>query len=495
LGEVCNGYPLLVKTHPVRGKEFDELDKAVRSGWPIGKRERVESEAYEYLTWCSHWCRARVEERARRLAAELADGLSNALLDIERELLEYAGILARLQTELLKRAKEWSQKATSTENIGELLYNPNVLRALEVKISERQGDQYDSSVVAQRALQRLGKTLRELRIDEAPKLISALIEAAREAIGDLDEGMLQDTRFAAYDLLSAQFGDNNALDQTLRRTTESGAPFVRLNPTPPGGYWVQGNDLLEIRGAGLRGGDTPPDQDQDRERVRVIESLKRIGWSHANEIQTIDDSSQIVLFQESGGFPLRALQGIEDMKREYEEHYKQGGAPLHIVRDEMVERYPDILPPRSEDLDRALTIQTVGIPLGYIAQSDFQHPDGSNRTIRLYAYLREIPELARKRPVQIGETVESVGMKLAYDPKLLSEIEQTIDTAMNTATEEQKKEFAMKLHQHLDEVKERLSKESAGADPTNMPAYQREEDRVRQFMKEYGLRVVSAESK
>jgi hypothetical protein len=192
---------------------------------------------------------------------------------------------------------------------------------------------------------------------------------------------------------------------------------------------------------------------------------------------------------------LRDLQGIEEMRLAYEEHRKQGGAPLHIARDEMAGHYPDILPPRPEDLDRALTIQTVGIPLGFIAPSDFQHPDGSQRTIRLYAYLRKIQELDDQQTEQIGETVESVGMKLAYNPKLLSEIEKTIDAAMETATEKQKREFAMRLRQHLDEVKERLSKESAGADPTNMPAYQRERDRVLQFMRKHKLSVASADSK
>lgn len=467
-------------------KELDELDAAVRSAWPLGKRERIEAEAYDYLTWCAHWCRARVEERARRLATDLADRLNNALLDIERELLDYARLVARLQTELLRYAREWSQKAARTENIGKLLYDPIVLRALEAKISERQGDQYDPSVVAQKALEKVGKTLRELRQDEVPQLISALMEAAKDAIGNLEESMLQDTRFAAYDLLSAQLGDNNALDQTLRRTIESGAPFVMLNSTPPGGYWVEGNDLLEIRGAGLRGGYNP--NDQDHERRRVIESLRRLGWNPTNEVQLIDDSSQIVFFQECGGFPLRGLQGIEEIKLAYEEHRKHGGPPLHIIRDEMVERYPDILPPSTENLKRAQMIQSIGIPLGFVVLSDFPHPDGSGRTIRLYAYLRKIVELGKQRPVPIGETVESVGMKLAYTPELSAEIEKEIDAAMAQATDEQKEKIALKLSQYLDEVKEKLHSQGA-ADPTNVPAYQREEDRVLEFMKKHEIKV------
>jgi hypothetical protein len=83
---------------------------------------------------------------------------------------------------------------------------------------------------------------------------------------------------------------------------------------PPGGYWVPGNDLLTIKGAGLRGGYIPPDQDQDHERARAIERLRRVDWNPEDELQSIDDSSQIMFFQECGGFPLRALQGIEEMR-------------------------------------------------------------------------------------------------------------------------------------------------------------------------------------
>jgi hypothetical protein len=466
------------------GQELKELDSAVRSPWPFGKRERVEAQAYEYLTWCAHWCRARVEERARRIAAELTNSLDSALRDMEREILEHARVLARLQAELLKRAREWSQKAISTENIGKLLYDPNIMRALETKVAELQGDKYDPDMVAQKALEKLEKKLWEVREDEVQQLIDALMAAAKEAVGDLEEEKIQETRFAAYDLLSALTSDDKTLDQVLTRTIESGAPFVRLNPNPPGGPW---GPLLTIRGAGLRGGYNP--NDQDRERVRIIESLRRVGWNPANDIKPINDSSQIVFFQECGGFPLRALQGIQEMKRAYEEHQKQGGPPLHIVRDELAERYPDIIPPGQNELNRALTIQSVAIPLGFITLERFPHPDGTGRTLELYAYKRELKNLGEFELIPLGPTPESIGIKLAYDPKLLEEIEQTIEETMQSATPEQKTEYAIKLRKYLDEFKERLRTYAGGADPTTMPAYTQERNRIQQFMQRYGLSI------
>lgn len=41
----------------------------------------------------------------------------------------------------------------------------------------------------------------------------------------------------------------------------------------------------------------------------------------------------------------------------------------------------------------------------------------------------------------------------------------------------------------LDVRKEKLREEAAGADPTTLPAYQRERDRVVEFMRKHQLRM------
>ena len=140
-----------------------------------------------------------------------------------------------------------------------------------------------------------------------------------------------------------------------------------------------------------------------------------------------------------------------------------------------------------ETLKRALMIRTVSIPLDLIAPRDFPHPDGSGRTLRHYAYLRYIPELNERQPMPLGETVESVGLELAYNPELLGEIEKAIDAAVAAATEAQKAEYASKLRQYLDAYKEKLRIEAAGVDPTALSAYQRERDRVVEFIRKHKL--------
>ena len=101
-----------------------------------------------------------------------------------------------------------------------------------------------------------------------------------------------------------------------------------------------------------------------------------------------------MFFQEFGGFPLRALQGVREMKEAYDQHRSQANkAPLHIVTDEMAERYPDLFPPQLALLERARLAQSVGIPLGFIAQRDFPMPNGKGAVDRQYAFLRRIQEL------------------------------------------------------------------------------------------------------
>jgi hypothetical protein len=104
-----------------------------------------------------------------------------------------------------------------------------------------------------------------------------------------------------------------------------------------------------------------------------------------------------------------------------------------------------------------------------------------------YAYLRHIPELNERQPVALGETVASVGLELAYNPELLGEIEKAVNATVAAATEVQKVEYAGKLRQQLDASKEKLQEEAAGADPTTLPAYQRERDRVVEFMRKHRL--------
>jgi hypothetical protein len=112
---------------------------------------------------------------------------------------------------------------------------------------------------------------------------------------------------------------------------------------------------------------------------------------------------------------------------------------------------------------------------------------GSGQTLRRYAYLRHIPELNEQQPVPLGETAESVGLELAYDAELLGEIEKAVDAAVAALPEAQKAEYAGKLRQHLDASKEKLQEEAAGADPTTLPTYQRERDRVLEFIRKHHL--------
>jgi hypothetical protein len=65
------------------GQEYQELDEVIAEN-PLRARflkgeDRMRLQAEAYMNWCAHWCRARVEERSRRLASELCESLLNEL--------------------------------------------------------------------------------------------------------------------------------------------------------------------------------------------------------------------------------------------------------------------------------------------------------------------------------------------------------------------------------------------------------------------------------
>lgn len=347
-------------------KDLTSLDEAVRK-WPcFGKTKKVRELAYQYLQSCAHWCRAKVEERARREAGELLELVIQFLGELEAELLSHAATLARLEGEITQQLQAWKQKAMQSQNVGILLYDDTLLEKVEAKLNQRRGDQYSAPLVGQSALKAFGKNLRELRREEVPVLMAKLVHAAQEAVGDLAESGLEDPDFAAHARLSATHTGDDTLDSSIREVIRKSAPYIRLTPVEDGG-WNEGSDLVSIEGVGLRGGG-PKENDPDKDHARVIASLERSGWNVREAVRPVDDAGQIMFFKECCGFPLRALAGISEMKEAYLQHRQQPNSPpLHIVADEMADRFPDLYPPEMELLERARTMQSVAIPLGFIA--------------------------------------------------------------------------------------------------------------------------------
>jgi|GEM_PF-2021731 len=470
-------------------KDLDRLDEAVKKWQFFNKTKAVRELAYQYLQSCSHWCRAKVEERSRREAAELIESIIECAVQLEDELLRYAATLAHVEGALNQQLRDGHQRAMDKQNVGVLLFDEVLLAKVEAKLRERRGDQFSPVLVGQNALRAMGKSLRELRRDEVPALIGKLKEAAHEAVGDLTETGSEDTDFAAHDLLSAVHTQDDTLDGVIREVIRKSSPYVRLTAAVEDGGWNEGSDLLTIDGAGLRGGG-PKDSDPDKDHERVIASLERTGWNVRDGVQPVEEPGQVMFFQECGGFPLRALEGIAEMKAAYEQHRQQPNSPpLHIVSDEMASVFPDLYPPEPELLERARVMQSVALPLGFIAQREFPTQTGNRLPQRLYAFLRPIKELGEEQPIQLGATVEAVGMKLANDTALLAELEQVVEGMMRGTTAADRAKFAGLLSQYLRRKQEDIRAANGGLEPQNDPAYQAEQGRVVAFMQRHNLRV------
>lgn len=475
------------------GQEFAEVHSVVAEILPVyllGGIHRLRAEAYEYLTWCAHWCRGRTEERGRRLAADLCQRLADTLVDSEQWILDTAGKLALAQTELLQKAQSCAKRIEATERVGQLLFSPALVDVLEQRICELRGDAYDPAAVGSAALKKLDTDLGRLSSVDAEKLAEALIESAGEAIGSLAEEDLAETRFAAYDILTAESPDSASLNRRIADAIEVGAPFVRLSEAPPGGFWQSGDrfpsGLLETRGVALRGGYQPEGGDIDR--FKVCKAIASAGWDPKNDVCPISKGEQIVFVQECGGFPLRALADIELMEKAYENHRKvKQNTPLHIWRDELAARLPDIMPPLTEDLDNALQLQAVARALGLVAERDFPNPDGSGRALRQFAFLRHEDLTNESTPVPLGDTAEASVMRLAYDPDLAKLVKDALDKLIARATADEKAAIKDRLLAFLNERKVQI----AAAEPTVSvdanPHYQKERDRLTSFIRDNNL--------
>ncbi len=467
-------------------KDLQHLKEVLKSlTW--NKRKAVSDAAYRYLKRGAMWCRARIEQRARREAGELMEEMIRYLNGLEAELIGHATLLAELEDTLVKDTLAWNQKATQDGNVGTWLYDAAMLERLDAKLQELRGDQYSGGAVARKALDAIGGSLRGLKKEDLEKVLKSLLHAGQEAIGDLDERGLEDTQFAAHDLLSAAYRSDDALDAVLREVIRKSKPYVRLLPAVADGGWTEGSFLKEVTAAGLRGGGIK-ENDPDPDHARVIESLARNEWNVQDAMRPVEDSTQLLMFQECGGFPLRAILGVSEMKAAYDQHRGQlNTPPLHISKDAIAECYPDLFPPRPELLDRARIVQTVAIPLGFVSKRDFPSLNGNGKPNRQYAFLRLIAELGEVQPIPVGRTVESVGLKLAGNLDLLAEIERAIGAALDTATGADKAKYASQLRQHLAQKKEAIKDSVVGIDAESAPAYQAERDRVVAFMRKYGL--------
>jgi hypothetical protein len=469
---------------PRIGEELGYLKKAVDGLNPIGKRAAVNKRAYQYLAFCCHWCRARIEERSRRLAVELLNSLDSALQDLDRELSEHARVLASVQTGLLRHLRELYQKAGREEVIGESLYSPKLLGILEKKVMERQGDKYNAIAVAQAALQRLGKTIRDIKKEEIPQFITELVNEAAKAIGSLDESTLNDTQFAAYDLLAAQYSDDRMLEQVLAQTIAKSEPFIKLDFTMCGDTYQVGS-LRNSYGIAIHGGMV--EHDPDPERARINSCIKHVWSQPVLSVADTRDSSQIIFFQECGNFPLRAIPGMVEWKSLYDQQRADANhPPLHIMKDETAELLPDVFP-QGEKVAEALTLKSAGICLGVIVIRDFQH---GRETVQLYSFSERSEITGKITPIRIGPSEESIVMKLVSNEELARKVDQALAQLIQSASPEQKAEYAVKLVRHLDDFQAEVAKHlPPQVEPATAPEVQAESKRIESFMQKHGLRI------
>lgn len=464
-------------------KELEDVKKEKSSIFSGDAKMRAEAE--EFLSWCSLWCRAKVETRGRLLAAELCEELVAWIDNQIGNRSKLLNILERVQSKLAQLGKEWYQKAANQKCLGLLLWDERILGVLDEKLRSLRGERYKPDAVGKAALARLNLTLTQLDSADPEALADALLDEARESVGKLEEKELLDTTFAAYDLLAAKFTDDE-LVKNLDAIAQKSTPFVPLDANPPGGYWSPSreypNGLILSKCLGIYGGYRR--DDQDKERVKVLDAAAQLSdpiWRvDGGDTKEIKETDRVVFAQECGGFPLRALDNIKRMKEAYDAHIANRGAvPLHIVREEMAAKFPDIIPPRDEQVDRAVKLTGVGMALGIIEKESRQIPQGPAAPMEFYCFKTDSGAVE-----WLGDTVEAVVNRLVSDQTLADSVEAEIRREIQIADELGRKRLTESLSSFAEELSERS--ESTGKAPSVAWA-PRLANAVRDFIKQEGL--------
>lgn len=348
-------------------QEFEDVEELASQNWlayQFGGSNRLRSQAAEYLTWRAHTCRYHIEILARSLATELCNNLLQALQKIEQQIITTICLLATVQAKLTDASREWVRRALEQSNVGIDLFNGVILDVLEQKLAVHRGPTYSPDAVRARALQTVGINFDTLGEADGNRLGDALLYAAEEALGDLKENELANTDFAAHDLLVALHAGPAALQAVLDDVLAKGAPLLRFTEYPSGGKWEDGgqypNGPLIARKVAILDGF--PEDDPDPERAKVAKTLDQLGWDIRREGFPINVSDRILFFQEIGGFPLRAVGCINELKEAYDRYrYGPHSIPLHTITKALVALLPDIFSPSPEEIKRAFLLQTTAV--------------------------------------------------------------------------------------------------------------------------------------
>jgi patatin-like phospholipase/acyl hydrolase len=83
--------------------------------------------------------------------------------------------------------------------------------------------------------------------------------------------------------------------------------------------------------------------------------------------------------------------------------------------------------------------------------------------------------------------LDGIGVKLAYNPELLEQAEKVIEEKIKSADFNEKKRMYNMLLTHLDEYAKKLKPEAEKQNvaPEDLPEYQEEEKRIREFISRY----------
>lgn len=476
------GIPISSFIEEQRNKCLTRLNNLARQVVLIHKRQRMLADTEKYLRWASMYQRARVLELVRTQGARVLRRLCEVCDDLIVVLGQVRYVLGQAQEQAMRKAQATLDRVLTMPVAGDRLVNERLLDRLYADYV-RQSPEADPTQITREVLDALGVSWLDLadraRNDSAilDRLAKELEQRCHQAVQEfaVPSGN-RTTATGAVDILDLMYPSDAELRNQIVSAWDQSKPYAAHVAALTDGKWNP-SEMLVHSLVGIYGGYLA--DDPDPERKRVLDVLENLGIP-PGDISDNDDPATINFVHESCGLALRALTGVPEWRAAYLAlSDKANDPPLHIVRDDMATRFPDIFPPDDSVASQAHFAVEVANCLGLLSEGSIREPD-STITIPLLCFLYTYPS-GLTQEEQLARDLPSCKILLTQKDELRSRLLETIDRHVASADETRRTEIQERLKKFLDRALE------AASGNTSEPAYRMLLDQVNDLASRHNL--------
>ncbi|MCW6036186.1 zinc-ribbon domain-containing protein [Spirulina subsalsa FACHB-351] len=398
--------PNEIKSQQQYEKALADLNE-FKDKFGISKQSKMEEFCQGALTGLEGYFVAKIQRKTRALAREVLARLQDHLTGLERRFNRLQQRLTTLRDFFQEEADRQADRADALQINGIKLFDRQELNGLYQDFIERHaGATQGSKTAYELGMDGLcstlsGDILQQLsplwkatrRADEIMRLLDLIEipdvqdEDIREMIGDRTKqvilnapaGSKMQQDLAACDRLLKKYNDDQEIINNIRIAYNKSKPLILMDKAVLGGQDAGFTPALNTNVALLGGRNTP-----DPAAQKLLPKIKEF-VGNDDDIKPLGDVERhrIVFVQETGGFSLRCIDGMKELRQSYQDwksefilakraqqrgEYKDLPIPVHIQKEppfwdifpEDVKIYELVVEARSLGILRLETNRTTG---------------------------------------------------------------------------------------------------------------------------------------